>query len=134
MKTDALLNAEYISRKTGYTFIGTADQHGIPHLSLADPMCVSGPDIHILAWNCPGTLRNLEINRNCVIICWDPASDVGYQICGRVEVLQQLGMIDGYIPEKDDSLIIPQTQWRMSVRFSSITDFKRSPHTDQALV
>jgi predicted pyridoxine 5'-phosphate oxidase superfamily flavin-nucleotide-binding protein len=114
-----------------YVFIATADAKGLPHIagvgSLAD---TSEGLVAIQEWFCPTTVSNLKENPNISIIIWDPSRDFGYQMLGQLERIEEVGILDGYVPEKEAESRLPQEKERLLIRPFKVVKFCQAPHTD----
>ena len=82
-------------------------------------------------WFCPGTMANLQANRNTALIIWDPKMDKGYQLLGKTEKVKDTAMMDGYVPNLEDKPALPQVERQLLIRVNKVMAFKHSPHTDQ---
>jgi len=87
--------------------------------------------VHVAAWFCPGTVANLEENRRISLVVWDPLRDLGYQLLGETEKVEELAMMDGYAPGEEKNPPLPQVERQLTVRVDKITDFRHAPHSDR---
>ena len=132
MRSEALTEALRLAEGVGYVLVATADGEGRPHVSVAGRMeAASGPRVSVSAWFCPGTVENVAVNGSVALIVWDPRRDAGYQLLGRLEEVEEIGMLDGYWPEADEADPMPQVERRLLVRVDRILSFTAAPHTDQ---
>ena len=112
-------------------FIATADKRGMPHIATAGKIRVVSEDqVGVEAWFCPGTLENLEKNKNISIVVWDRPTDQGYQLLGFVESLEDIAIMDGYIPENREAVSMPQAEIRLLARVTRVMEFSNAPHND----
>jgi hypothetical protein len=126
-----LKKIEAIARKAGYAFLATADGRGAPHIAVAGSLSVdAGGSISLEDWFCPGTVRNLDTNRQAVVVVWDGAADDGYQIGGLVDKIEEIAMMGGYSPNEEKLPPIPQVERRLRLRPERITQFRKAPHSD----
>ena len=81
-------------------YVASADQRARPHLAAGRGIKVPDPD-HLVfeAWFCHKTLENVSEVPPVAIAVIDAGSGVGYQFAGRVERIEQIGVLDGYAPE-----------------------------------
>jgi hypothetical protein len=86
--------------------------------------------VEVTGWFCPMTVENLSMNRAISLVIWDPADDKGYQLLGETERLEDLAYLDGYIPELEDDVPIPQVERKIVIRVVKILDFRHAPHSD----
>ncbi len=131
MKTQNLKKVMTLAEKTGFVFIATADTEAVPHLAAAGKLDLTCDDcLELTEWFCPGTVANLQHNRAISIVVWDKPSDTGYQLIGRVEKIDDMGVLDGYAPGLDTAPPLPQVRRRLLIRTERIIDFKLAPHSD----
>jgi hypothetical protein len=117
--------------KLWHVIVGTADSDGLPHIAAAGKLSAApNGRLAVEAWFCPGTVANLQRNRRISLVVWDPTVDLGYQILGEVEKLEECGILDGYAPGEDTRKPLPQVQRRLIVRVDSILDFRHARHSD----
>ena len=130
MNADALKKALTLA-KGRPVFVATADDAGLPHLACAGRL-TAAPDGRVLVteWFCPGTLENVAGNPRVSLAVWDAKTDAGYQLIGEVERLEDVAVLDGYMPQAAGKPPLPQVQRRIVVRVESVLDFRRAPHTD----
>jgi len=131
MNRRTLKKIEALAAKAGHAFLATADAEGGPHIAAAGSLSVD-PDgyIDLEEWFCPGTLKNLDVNRRAAIVVWDADADEGYQICGHVERIEEIAMMDGYSPHENREPPMPQVEQRLKLRPERIARFRKAPHTD----
>jgi hypothetical protein len=118
----------------GYVFVATADSQGTPHLAAAGEL--SRTESELLAateWFCPRTVKNLKENRSVTISVWQPDSDRGYQIAGKLEHIEDVGVLDGFSPEQETDEPLPQVEKRLLIRPLSVSEFRQAPHTDSEI-
>lgn len=131
MNLALLQDALLLAARVGHVLIGTCDRQGVPHLATAGKMAVrhDGP-IAISAWFCPGTVANLQDNPQVSIVAWDPQTDHGFQILGAVEDIEEMAVLDGYMPGQAVEQI-PQVERRLIIQPQKIMRFRLAPHSDQ---
>ena len=84
-----------LALKLEHVLIATADDEGVPHVAAALQLSrASENELTVSGWFCPGTMANLEHNRNISLVVWDAASDTGYQILGTVRKIEELAMMN----------------------------------------
>lgn len=133
MDADALKKAVNLAKRIGHAFIATADAMGLPHVAAARKMGLAPDDKQIVVeeWFCPGTVANLAANRRVAIVVWDAVSDVGYQLLGETIKIEDLAIMDGYVPDSRSNASLPQVERRLIVRVDKVIHFSSAPHTDQ---
>lgn len=131
MNPQHLTEAVALAGRIGHVFIATADPSGQAHLTAARRMSL-GPDkqVAVSDWLCPRTVENLQQNRLVSLVAWDPATDHGFQLLGKLQDLRNLEMMDGYTPELEKKGPIPQVDRELVVRVDQILEFKIAPHSD----
>jgi len=134
MQASALKNAVGLARQQQHLFVATADRDGLPHVAAAGELKLLPPDrVMVAAWFCPGTVRNLEVNRRVALVVWDPRADTGYQLLGTAEKVEAVSFLDG-TPRPDElAHPVPQVERQVTVRVEAIYDFRHAPHTDEEL-
>ena len=131
MKEEATQNAVELGEKLQHIFVATADAEGLPHVAAAGKISsASAGQVAVSAWFCPGTVMNLQKNRRVALVVWDAAADIGYQILGVVEKVEEKAMMDGYSPEMEDSPPPPQVERQLFVRVDKVLNFSHAPHND----
>jgi hypothetical protein len=129
MKPEVLERAVRLGKRVGVALVATADGKGIPHVASASRIESEGyPRVAVSEWFCPGTLSNLQGNPRISIVLWDPESDIGFQLVGVSEGIQETAVMNGLHPEKEPSL--PQVQRKILVRVDHIVRFCHAPHSD----
>ncbi len=130
MKLEKLKKAVSLAKKMGYIFIATADGQNVAHIAAAGKVELSDKGcIAVTEWFCLQTVANLQENKYASVVVWDPVSDNGYQLLGQLEKIEDLSILDGYIPE-EAKLHLPQVERRLLIRVEKIFDFRRGPHSD----
>jgi len=131
MNVEALKKAEQLAAKAGHVFVATADAKGWPHVAAAGRLALT-PEKHVVVteWFCPGTMANLQANPRLSLVVWDSAAHVGYQLIGELEEIKDLGVLDGYAPQLEGKIPVPQVERQLLVHIDPVFDFKRAPHTD----
>jgi len=86
--------------------------------------------VAVAAWFCPMTVANLQKNRRVSLVIWDPKVDVGYQLLGETEKVEEIAMMNGYSPGVELHSPLPQVERQLLVRVDKIIDFKHAPHSD----
>ena len=133
MKIEILKKAVLLAKNIGHFLIATADAKGLPHMAAAGRINLTSDEgfVAVEDWFCPGTMANLQANRNTTLIVWDPKMDKGYQLLGKTEKVEDTAMMNGYVPKLEDKPPLPQVERRLLVRVNKIMAFRHSPHTDQ---
>ncbi len=130
-KNDVLEKAVALAKKVGHVFIATADVDGLPHLAAAGEMEKIGPEnISISEWFCPGTVKNLRQNRRISVVVWEKETDVGYQLVGTLTDYKNVGVLNGYAPQTEGQIPLPQLERRLCIHIQTVIDFSVAPHSD----
>ena len=131
MQITALRDAVTLAKKLGHIFIGTVGQDGVPHIAAAGKLNFETEDrVEVMAWFCPTTVANLQVNRAISLVIWDLESDKGFQLLGETEQIVDLAFLDGYIPGQEESHPVPQIERKLVIRVDKILDFTHAPHSD----
>lgn len=64
------------------------------------------------------------------MVVWDQAKDTGFQMQGNLEKDEEIAILNGYAPEVEERLSIPQVKHKLVIRIQKITAFRHAPHTD----
>jgi len=120
-----------LAEKIQHVFVATADGKGLPHVAAAGTLTAAPAGrLAVAAWFCPGTVTNLGQNRLVAIVVWDQADDFGYQLLGEVEKVEEVAVMDGYIPGEDEIRPLPQIERQLIVRVDKVIAFRHAPHSD----
>ena len=94
-----------MGQKLRHIFVATADGAGLPHLAAAAKVSsLEERRVAVAAWFCPGTMANLQENKRVSLVIWDSQKDLGYQLLGEIERVEELAMMNGYISGKKKGL------------------------------
>ena len=63
------------------------------------------------------------------LVIWDPKVDKGYQVVGKTEGVEDVALLDGYVPGLES--LLPQGKRRMYIRAEKVLAFQNAPHTDE---
>lgn len=134
MNTEIFDNAIRLAQKVDHVYIATAGGGGMPHITAA-ALLEKAPDDHVIIreWFCPGTVANLKENKSIAIAVWDFHCDVGYQLLGRVERIDDMAILDGYAPGIETRHKYPQSEKQLLIKVDKILDFTLAPHCDFAV-
>ena len=128
---EKLKKAVSLSRRIGFICIATAESSGMPHIATAGKIELADEGyLSITEWFCPGTIANLQTNKFVSIVVWDRDSDSGYQMLGKLEKIEELGILNGYAPDIESMPPLPQVERRLLIKVQKITDFRLGPHSD----
>jgi uncharacterized protein len=131
MKTESIGSAVRLAAKLEHIFVATAGSGGTPHVAAAAELSsISADRVAVSAWFCPGTLANLQNNKQISLVVWDPANDHGFQLLGVVEQIEDLAVLNGYAQEMEGPVSIPQVERRLHVRVKKVIGFSHAPHSD----
>jgi predicted pyridoxine 5'-phosphate oxidase superfamily flavin-nucleotide-binding protein len=131
MNKKTLTQAAALAQKLRHVFVATSDGKGLPHMAAAGKLALT-PDgrVAVAAWFCPMTVANLQKNRRVSLVIWDPQSDMGYQLLGQAEKVEEIAMMNGHAPGVESQHPLPQVERQLLVRVDKIIDFKHAPHSD----
>ncbi len=131
MNDEKIKEAVQLAKKTGHVFLATADIHGMPHISAAGKISLDANGrVSVTEWFCPGTLANLQVNKSISIAVWDKKTDTGYQLLGKLDLIRDLEIMDGFAPDIEPKSPLPQIEKQLLVKVEKILDFKLAPHSD----
>lgn len=131
MKPETIRSAIQLANKTNHILVATTSSEGTPHVAAAAKLNLDSEDhISVAAWFCPGTLANLKNNRQISVVVWDASEDLGYQLLGSVEHIEELAMLNGFAPEIELSFPRPQVERRLHMRVDRVYHFSHAPHSD----
>ena len=131
MKKASLEQALSLAQKLRHIFVATANAAGLPHIAAAGKL-TSAPfgRVALSAWFCPTTVANLQTNRRVSLVIWDAQEDIGHQLIGEIEKMEEMAMMDGYAPEKESGTSLPQVERRLLIHVDQIIRFSHAPHSD----
>lgn len=130
MNPTILQDAVDLAARMGHVFVATVGPDGTPHMAAAAKVALTGDVVVVSAWFCPATVTNLRNNRAISLVVWEPSSDQGYQLLGQVERVEELTMMDGFLPGREEDPPLPQVERELAVRVERILDFHHAPHSD----
>jgi hypothetical protein len=120
-----------LAHKVGHVLVATADADGASHVAVGERLAQTpGGRLALTAWYCPGTVSNLQVNRHLALVAWAPDTDVGYQVLGEVEGIEELGVLDGYGDSGVTQPSGPPVQRRFVIRADRVLHFTHMPHND----
>ena len=131
MDLDILKTIIALGEKTGHIIITTADRHGKPHVGVAGKISIENKGcISVTSWFCPGTLENLEENPHISIVVWEAEEDIGYQLIGVLQRIENISMLNGFSSDIEVQKPIPQVERRIVIEVKKVLDFSHAPHSD----
>ncbi len=132
MKAETIKRAVELGTRVGYVFIATADSEGLPHMAASRKIAAEREGIiSIREWFCPGTLANIRKNPRLSVVVWDQENDVGYQILGNSEKIEDLYMMNGLAPDAEtQENPFPQVERKILIAVNKIVRFCHAPHSD----
>lgn len=131
MNQEVLEEAVALAKEVGHVFVATANADGLPHIATAGAISLKGTDrVGVTEWFCPGTMANLEDSERIALVVWDPETDSGYQLLGRVTEVKEQAVMDGYLPEAEEQAL-PQVERELGIRVEEILYFSQGPHSDE---
>ena len=133
MDKELLKKIADLGEKIGHVFVVTADASGVPHLAVARELTSPAKGrVAVKAWFCQGTVSNIQENPQINLSVWDPKMDIGYQLIGEIENVEELALLDGYIPKLAE-LPLPQSERRLIIRVDKVVAFSQKAHYDQEI-
>ena len=131
MKSDLIKEAVILGKKLGHVFLTTADDNGLPHLTVATKIRITPKgQLSITGWFCPGTIANLENNPAIGVTVWDEKNDIGYQMLGKKEKVREIAILDGYDAKLEKKAPLPQIERDVVINIEKVLEFKQAPHSD----
>ncbi|MBM9605580.1 pyridoxamine 5'-phosphate oxidase family protein [Desulfopila inferna] len=131
MSTKAIFEAVDLGNRMEHVFVTTTNGNGLPHLAAAGIIrYISEDHISVEAWFCPATIQNLGDNPLISVVAWDPATDIGHQILGEVEKVEEIAMMDGFTGDLESEEQLPQSESRLIIRVDQVLAFSHAPHSD----
>ncbi|MFW6163677.1 MAG: pyridoxamine 5'-phosphate oxidase family protein [Planctomycetota bacterium] len=128
---DTLAAAVEMAEGLPHVLVATADEAGLPHVAAAQEIALAQDGtLAVGGWFCPGTVANVEHNPRVAVVIWNPETDQGHQLLGRVERSEQVAMLDGYAPEQEAGPPPPQAERRLVIRVETALRFSHAPHSD----
>lgn len=73
----------------------------------------------------------MDQNPRVSLVVWGPAGGDGCQLLGRVDKVEEVGVLDGYAPAVEKGRPLPQVECRLVVRVEKVLSFTPAPHTDE---
>lgn len=124
---------EFITR-IPVVYVATADRHGVPHMAAVQGLTLGDDErVSFTSWFCPRTVANVSDSPHVALTVWDPTQNRGFQLLGSIEKVEDLAVLDGYMPKVEKAGNIPQIQRRLVMRVDRILDFRCGPHSDAAI-
>lgn len=131
MSLEAIYEAVELGKRMRYVYVATADLRGLPHLASAGIISVLFENrIGVEAWFCPGTIQNLKDNPLISVVSWDPGPDIGFQMLGKVEKVEETAILNGFSPEFEKAEPIPQSERKLIIKVDKVLAFRAAPHSD----
>ncbi len=131
MSTEAIRQAVDLGNRMKHIFVSTSNSRGLPHLAAAGTIRrVSEDHIAVEAWFCPGTVQNLHDNPMISVVAWDPETDIGHQLLGEVEKVEEIAIMNGFSPDIESKTQLPQAERKLIIRVDKVLAFSHAPHSD----
>jgi len=131
MNKELLEKAVKLSLELDYVLVATADQEGVPHMAAAEKLLLASEDtVAVTSWCCPATVANLHDSPRIAIVVWNPVTDIGYQLLGQIERVEDLNIMDGFAPEIEKRTAIVEVEKQLTVRVEKILNFRYAAHSD----
>ena len=134
MEKEIFEHAMDLANQVRHFLVATADVHGHPHIASVGSLTPASPtDIVLSEWFCPGTVANIQQNPYIAVVIWDSDRDIGYQLIGTVTSIQDLAVLNGYVPGEEEAPPLPQAEEALRVHVDRILGFSHAPHADTEL-
>ena len=131
MKQESLKRAVELAQALGRLMVATSAPDGVPHVAVARKISWHGKDVvDVDEWFCPGTVSNAREGAPVSLVVWDDKRDVGWQMVGNVAGVEDLAMLDGFLPE-EKAPYVPQVLRTLRIRVSKVLAFTQAPHDDR---
>ncbi len=133
--SEPLERAVSMSQASGRIYLATADHGGLPHIAAAGPLTLLSDQKRVVfeAWCCPRTVANLGVNRWMALVVLPPEKEIGYQLLGWIEEMEDVLLMDGFDPQLEARRLLPQAKKRLTMRVDKIIEFRPEAHTDESL-
>lgn len=124
-----------MSQASGRIYMATADRGGLPHVGAAGPLVFHSDCKRVVfeAWTCPRTVANLGVNHWMALVILPPGKEIGYQLLGWIENVEDVLLMDGFDPQLEAQRSDPQARKRLTMRVDKIIGFRPKAHTDESL-
>ena len=134
MDSQILRKAVELGQSGQRVLIGTANRKMEPHIA-AGAKIELVDDIHVMVsdWFCRTTVSNLLENPSVCLVAMDPGNDIGYQLIGVSEQIENMAVLGCWTPEVDAKASMPQVERRVLVMIYSVLEFRQGPHTDSEI-
>lgn len=131
MDPKTLERAIALGKKVEHFFIAVVDAEGVPYVNSARQIePVADNQFAIEEWICPLTVANLSKNPKLALLIWDSAADDGYEILGEVLMFEGQAFVNGFAPEVEENVYLPQVKRRLIIRAERITAFSHALRCD----
>lgn len=126
-----LKRAVAMAKEVGHLFLATADAAGSPHIAVVKEIAPGpGDAVFLTMWPCQYTFANIENNPKVSLVVWHQARDTGYQLAGEVENIENVAVLNGYLPGLENKKHYPQEEIKVRVRITKVLNFQQAPHLD----
>jgi hypothetical protein len=128
---EAIKKAVKLGDQLGHIFVATADADGLPHVAASGKISVENESwVGVSEWFCPGTLSNLRDNPRMALVVWDAKNDIGFQILGACERVDEISTMGGFSTDVVNDKVLPQVERKILLRVDKIIRFSHAPHSD----
>ncbi len=122
------------AEKTDHFLLATVAPDGRPHIAAAGELSLNSDGlIEVAAWFCHTTVANLQENSHISLVVWNQTKDNGYQLLGVAEKIEEIAMMDGYVPEVEEKISFPQIERKLIIRIDQILDFSQTGQSDREI-
>jgi predicted pyridoxine 5'-phosphate oxidase superfamily flavin-nucleotide-binding protein len=134
MNITTLTRSLSLAQKVKHIIIATVGDDGVPHVATAERLRRTERDdlVILTAWFCPQTVINLDKRPQISIVIWDNREELGFQLLGEVELIENIAILNGYIPEEVEPP--PQEERQLLVCVHKILNFSHAPHKDTEIL
>jgi len=132
MNDKKLERAIALGKRVEHFFLALVGADGFPYVNSARHLeQVAEDQFAIEEWICPLTVKHLSENPKMAVLIWDPASDDGYEILGELLMFESQAFLNGFAPEMEENIYLPQVKRRLIIRAEKITAFSHALRCDE---
>jgi uncharacterized protein len=132
---DKLEQAIELSQRVGHFFIALLGTDGFPYVNSARQLeQIAQNQFAIEEWVCPLTVKQLSENPKMAVLIWDPSTDDGFEILGQVLMFESQSFLNGFAPEVEQDVHLPQVKRKLIIRAERITAFRHALRCDEIQV
>jgi hypothetical protein len=131
MVIEKLEQAVELGKRLHHFFIALNGAEGFPYINSARGIeQIAENQVGIEEWMCPVTVEGLRRHPEVTILIWNPVAEDGYEILGRVMIIEGEDYVNGYAPEVEENAYLPQVKRRLIIRAEKILEFSHALSCD----